>query len=346
MRAAASGQVEGRGPAPSSRPPEPADSAAVSDGSDAGPQEEPTRPGDVTYERFLFESAPGQRPSRVDAASPGGVAPRPRRWQGNSLTLLGVAAAASAIGGALGSAMVMLLSRGSPAGPAPVGSNRAPTASIVAPTPAPSAGTEHALSLASAELKRLRMLLPEQRTAAEALALARYQRSERAAELAQLGEEMTRNQAVARDLVRLRKLEEYAADPVTAFDALTIMAALPGPESADLLYRTWVGRPERTEVTSLAAALVYSQEVQRKASEPLRVALDLRKAQECEEYASILPRAKEKGDWRSLRVLADLMRYRMGCGPTKTGDCHACLHHSKALGQAIAAVRERPSPKY
>jgi len=316
--------------------------AGVSVQAEPGDREEPTRPGDVSYERFLFESRhPGPGASRVDG---GAAAPPPERSRASSVVVLAVAFAASGVGGAVGSAATMLVIRNNPAPPS--SPRAAPSASVVARAPAPPASGRSTLELAAAELKRLKTLAPDERSAAETIALGRHRQSDRAAEVAQLGEEMTRNPASARDPARLRRLQEYAADPVTAFDALGVMAALPGPESADLLYRTWVGRPERTDVTALAAELVYSKDVLPKASEPLRVALDLRRQQTCEEYALILPRAKEHGDRRSLKVLAGLMRYQMGCGPSLTADCHACLRGSKALAQAIGAVRGRAPPKY
>jgi hypothetical protein len=309
---------------------------------DPGGRDEPTRPGDVSYERFLFESRhPGPGPSGVDG---GAAAPPTERSRASSGVVLAVAFLASGVGGAVGSGATMLALRTNSAPPS--GPRATPSASVVAPAPAAAASSRSALELAAAELKRLKALAPDERTAAETIALGRHRQSDRAAEVAELGEEMRRNPALARDQARLRRLEGYAADPVTAFDALGAMAALPGPESADLLYRTWVGRPERTEVTALAAELVYSKDVLRKASEPLRVALDLRREQTCEEYALVLPRAKEHGDRRSLKVLAGLMRYQMGCGPNLTADCHACLRGSKALAQAIGAVRGRAPPRY
>jgi hypothetical protein len=81
------------------------------------------------------------------------------------------------------------------------------------------------------------------------------------------------------------------------------------------------------------------------ASEALAVALDLRKAETCEERAKLVERAVEFGDRRSLHLLGKL-NVRRGCGPTKREDCNACLGDRKRLAEAIKTARGQAGPRF
>ncbi len=338
-------------PAGTQRAMQEASSAAEPPSVESAPQQpggddEETRPGDPSYEDFVFQAryrATGQKESQVD---PGDAAPPPRHSPASRVMLFAVAVAASGLGGAAGAGAMFFASRGHSALPPPNEAPAGPPPSVQVPSPVTSASAATPLGPSTHERERLNQLAPEERTVAEAVLVAHHRRSQRTEEVAQLGEEMRQAPELVRDPARLRRLREYTTDPATAFAALTAMAALPGPESADLLYQMWVGRKERTEVTVLASELVYSKDVLPKASAALRVALDLRRARECEQAAAVLPRAIDVGDRRSVRVLAELMRYTPGCGPNKLSDCNDCLHHSDALMQAIRAVAAREAPKY
>ena len=122
------------------------------------------------------------------------------------------------------------------------------------------------------------------------------------------------------------------------------MAEAPGPLSADLLYEMWTGTVVRNGATELARSLVFSKEVRAKASAELAVALDLRIAETCEQNKALLPRVVDKGDRRSLALLAKLSR-RFGCGANKRLDCYPCLRDDKAVDDAMTAVKKRREPK-
>jgi hypothetical protein len=109
------------------------------------------------------------------------------------------------------------------------------------------------------------------------------------------------------------------------------------------VYEVWTGTRERTEVTSLAQALVYSSDVRPKASPALAVALDLRAAESCEENRRLLPIAERDGDRRSLHLLVKLRKVR-GCGANGRMDCYGCLRRGTALGDAIRAVKDKKAP--
>lgn len=176
------------------------------------------------------------------------------------------------------------------------------------------------------------------------LGAARSRTERKHRELSQLGDAL-RTQPSGIDQAPTRKrLLAFADDPATTVQALTVIAALPGPVAADLLYEVWTGTPARNEATELAEALVYTERLRGAASPALAVALEMRRAETCEQHLALVPRAREHGDRRSLHLLARLMR-RHGCGPKKTGDCYKCLRDSDELKEAVKAVRSRPEPK-
>ncbi len=193
----------------------------------------------------------------------------------------------------------------------------------------------------AAALKMLEQVPADRRSADELLALAEGNAAAAVAAMHEL------ERALARDAAQLgrhrAKLLDFAASPITAVAAVRTMAALPGPEAADLLYEVWTGTAERTPTTELAEMLVYSAEVRPRASPALGVALDLRRARTCDEFAAVLPQAIEHADRRSHHLLGRLTR-RYGCGKKKSGDCYPCLRQDDRLDQAMRAAKTRPAP--
>ncbi len=183
------------------------------------------------------------------------------------------------------------------------------------------------------------------RSAAEAAALVRGREVRRQGELKKLGEELLLQPQLEHDHHAWRTLHEFVRDPRTATDALAIIAKLPGPAGADLLYKVWTETRERTDASGLAQELVCGPDVRPKASQALSVALALRNAKECEEYKVLLPRAIEHGDRRSLRLLGRLLKKR-GCGRKNLEDCYKCLREGKELTKAIQAVKRRDEPSF
>src|SRR5262249_7465252 len=92
----------------------------------------------------------------------------------------------------------------------------------------------------------------------------------------------------------------------------------------DLLYEVVASPKGRTETAQLAEDLLAAKEVRDKASPALALTLDLRAAQQCEDYKALLPRAAEVGDRRAIPTLAKLTS-KKGCGDTKRDDCFECL---------------------
>jgi hypothetical protein len=144
----------------------------------------------------------------------------------------------------------------------------------------------------------------------------------------------------------LRELRGFAQDSDLALTAVERMASLPSSVGADLLYDVWTGTPARTRATALAEQLLYSRDVRGRASAALAVAMDLRRAEKCEDVAALLERVKAQGDARSLRPLNPYTKAKPGCGTNGKGDCNACVRRSRQLLEAIEAARMRESPKF
>jgi hypothetical protein len=185
---------------------------------------------------------------------------------------------------------------------------------------------------------------PEDRGAEEAIALASGRVAQEVSAVGKLKARLAADPGLAKDPKALADLRRMAQDPVTSRDALAAMAALPGSLSADLLYEAWTSTAERSMVTELAQALLMSKDVRPKASPALAVALDLRRAETCEENAKILQRAIEVGDKRAFAPLSRLLRHN-GCGPTKKDDCYACIREGDLLTQALNSVKQRREPE-
>ncbi|HKY41160.1 MAG TPA: hypothetical protein VJN18_34740 [Polyangiaceae bacterium] len=201
-----------------------------------------------------------------------------------------------------------------------------------------------ALPASTADTEALEARRAEELTKDEALRLAAARRQREATRIVQLRQKLGRDPGLFKDAATLGELRRAAEDPLTAPDALSAMAEAPGPLSADLLYEMWTGTVARNGATELARSLVFSKEVRAKASPELAVALELRIAETCEQNRALLPKVTEKGDRRSLALLAKLSR-RYGCGVSKRQDCYACLREDKAVDDAMTAVKKRREPK-
>jgi hypothetical protein len=206
------------------------------------------------------------------------------------------------------------------------------TASVpVAPPAAPAARVETATKASGGEL------------AVDVLALAETAAQKEMQTAKEFRERMKRDPAVLKDKSALLELRKLTQDPDTARETLGGIAELPGPLGADLLYEIWTGTPNRTDATELARALVHAPDVRAKASPALSVALELRRAETCEQNQALLARAVSEGDRRSFSLLAKLKR-KQGCGPNKRQDCYACLREGTELDDAIKAVKTKRAP--
>ena len=188
---------------------------------------------------------------------------------------------------------------------------------------------------------------PKHRSAGEWLALGRgrmHLDHEKAA-LHAYEKALDLDPSLSKDATLRRHVWHAAGHDDTAAEALRIASLRLGSAGADMLYSVWVSTKAKTPTTQLAKQLVYSPEVRRKASPALDVALELRKAQSCQDYKKLLPRATLSGDTRAFRILEPLTVKR-GCGPGKKDDCYPCLRRSSALDDALGACRRHREPIY
>lgn len=217
-----------------------------------------------------------------------------------------------------------------------------PSPKAAAPKAAPADPLEKA---ARGEPKALEQLLekPEtERSVAEMVAIARGEAAQSRLRLAELDGQLTRHPALATEPKVVSELVQLAHDKRVTFEALGVIARLPGEPSAEILYQIWVGNRARTPTTALAEKLVHSDEVRAKASPALEVALRLRESKDdCQETAAILPDATEHGDARSATLLARIKQKKTGCGTSGADDCYACLRDGAALDAALDASKAR-----
>ncbi len=177
----------------------------------------------------------------------------------------------------------------------------------------------------------------------EAIALSAGRAVQQVRRAQGLKQRLSADPGLVKDPGTVTELLVLARDPITSREALTAIANLPGPISADLLYEVWTGTVERNDSTELARMLLVGKDVSAKASAALKVALELRTVESCEALLPIVERAVESGDRRAFVPLTKLNR-RNGCGANKRADCYPCLREGDALKNALLASRNRREP--
>jgi hypothetical protein len=270
---------------------------------------------------------------------------RPSGDTGRMVLVLGVTLPLATAAG-IGIGMLLFGAKPAPPPPAPK----------CAPAPAPSAkepetAVERATLGDFKALDELKAKPPEARSVDETLALARGRSGNKARALEGFAAELRKNSDILKDKDPLDRLREFLANRETTNQAAEVVAKLPGPLGPDLLYDAMTAVKQPNETTALAEELLASKELRDRASPALLVALDLRKAKECDAAKALLPRAAEAGDRRSIPLLIKLANKR-GCGDDKRDDCWECLRDldkDKAaidLGDAVTAAKKRAGPKF
>jgi hypothetical protein len=112
----------------------------------------------------------------------------------------------------------------------------------------------------------------------------------------------------------------------------------------DLLWDIWLATRKDSRQRPIAELCHKKLNIlRRRASKPLRVAIELEFTETCEGYAKLLPKVALEGDARSIPKLAELAQ-TTGCGADQKEDCYPCLRGSKELEAALSEVRSRPPP--
>lgn len=156
---------------------------------------------------------------------------------------------------------------------------------------------------------------------------------------------LTRVPTLATDGQLLGILRHLADDERWAQTILPFAAEQLGEMGADFLFHVWAKTSLKTTATSLAYELLESAPVKKNWSHGLRVALELRGAETCEELLQVLSQVELYGDDRSLVPLRELEKTR-GCGPQKREDCYPCLRSGGELKSALSQALLRNSPRF
>jgi tetratricopeptide (TPR) repeat protein len=118
-----------------------------------------------------------------------------------------------------------------------------------------------------------------------------------------------------------------------------------GASGVDLLIDVWLSAQGTSVPSQRAKKLLEDPKVREQGTSAARIALELRDARGCEAQKALLPKATADADDRSSIPLGRLLG-RRGCGFLGLSDCYACLRAGSDLGDAIAAAKSRPAPRF
>jgi hypothetical protein len=252
------------------------------------------------------------------------------------------------------------LTAGAPSAPVLGGLRSAPSAPAAGRPPtggSAAAADDLRFRAAAGELDALKRLEGEDergRTAADALAIARGRSALALGDLASLVAAVAGEPALAHDRATIARLHDFVEREAIPLDALVAVAALPGPESADLLHAVW-RRHRHTSTGLLARDLLRGEAARSHASTALEIVISLeeqieerlpegsRAERRCARVLALLARAAAGGDRRCGPPLAEL-ELRSGCGRDGASDCYPCLREGEALARTRAAVVARVAP--
>lgn len=149
---------------------------------------------------------------------------------------------------------------------------------------------------------------------------------------------------LASDGPLIAAVRKAADDEALRPKALELAASGLGSSGPDVLFDVWTATTQKTEATLQAKALLDREDVRQRASVPLRLALDLRRATKCEDVQRLVIEAKDHADERAARRLVQLAS-RRGCGFLGLSDCFSCLRKGDDLAAATKAAQGRKAPK-
>ncbi len=143
----------------------------------------------------------------------------------------------------------------------------------------------------------------------------------------------------------VNRLVSRLDEPRFAPSVLAALARLDPPRGPELLYRiaTTPSYPDHTR--DLAWHALSASDIRKKTPPALRVLVDLKKAETCDEKSAVIPDAQSHGDRRAVALLQALLKPKLGCGPKGKADCHACLRGSSQVNAAIIAAYRRLPPE-
>ena len=127
-------------------------------------------------------------------------------------------------------------------------------------------------------------------------------------------------------------------------DAFALLQSKMGERGVDLLYDIAFGSSGRLypQAAARAKRSLELDDVRKRASPALAVALAFRDAKTCELKRALLADIRDKGDSRILALLQPYESTR-GCGFLGHADCYPCLHRDRDLADALQALQDRRS---
>lgn len=263
---------------------------------------------------------------------------------------IGGAVGGLAIGAVLGG---LLLSGGGDAEAAASASVSAPPppASSGPPPPPPKSLAERAAEGDAGAVKELTGKPLTERTGEETLALFRADLAEKRKVMEELARKTELVPAFGKSDETQGKIMAAVKDPRQSTMVLEVLAGIKGPIGPDYLYKVYKMRGRHEVTEQLALDLLNSKDVREKASDALKIALDLEKAvqeeqKDCPGMIKLLVRAQADADTRVFSPIAKLNSKR-GCGKTKLEDCWPCLRDDegkKALRDAVQLARKNKAP--
>jgi hypothetical protein len=241
-------------------------------------------------------------------------------------------------GSGLGAGVIMLVEKDRPEEPAQSQSVQA-LHDAASAARVPTTLTDRARAGDGEALYKITKMSQSERSSALTLALEAGYQSQKLREFHEFAKTLT---PASRPLpaASVSRMVDYATSPETMLPAFEELTQWAGPAGPDVLYAVWEKAGGGSRAASLAQQLLYSADQRAKATPALQVALDLRSAASCDDYAKLLPAVLKSGDQRSSATLRAL-RHNDGCGADGKQDCYACLRDSSLLEDTLRAVEKR-----
>ena len=264
--------------------------------------------------------------------------------------MIGATLSALIVGGVLGG-VVLAGGEQTEAAPSVSVSAPPPPASSAPPPPPAKSLTELAIEGDKSAFEKLQAKPLDQRTGAETIALFRGDLALKRKQLEELARKTELVEAFGKSDDTQRKFMAAVKDPRQATATLEILAALPGPIGPDYLYKVYKMRGRHEETEQLALDLLHSKDIYEKASDALKVVIDMnqeldKEQKDCQKMLKLLVRAQADADTRAFSPIAALNSKR-GCGDNKLEDCWACLRDGEgkeALSDAVKLARKNKAP--
>lgn len=219
------------------------------------------------------------------------------------------------------------------------------------PPPPPKSLSEKASDGDKAALKELEGKARRERTGEEALAVFHGDLAQKRQALEELARKTDLVAAFGKSEDTQKAFMDAVKDPRQTAATLEVLAKMAGPMGPDYLYKVYRASPKSSLAEQLALDLLLSKDIYAKASDALKVVIEMDQAihaekKDCAGMIKLLVRAQADADTRAFRPISSLNNKR-GCGETKLEDCWQCLRDGEgkgALADAIKLARKNKAP--